>query len=526
MWIERGLRPDVGPVVYRRPPARVGWPRRARDAELAVWVIPAGLVAVGVSFFAAFLASGEISHLQCSVAFMITAVPFSIAAAERPRRILHPLSVFGFTLLLGVAGQTVFLTHGDSAAATGLLSGLDTGVLTAGLLVMSAGVGAMAIGYLATGTRAQPRPGRLLRRAVQVGCSRPSPRRAFWAVVILCGIAVVAFALYAPKVGIHSPAELFTSRKRYGEIEGGETVFGYYRFAISLAGIAFLIGSFTLVRRHVPLRSGLGAAVLVALLLTGVYATVTSSRTELFATLGAAAFMAIAIRGREPRLRVIVTCLAAALLAVTFLGGLRAVNQGQAASLAETAGGEAVVEDVVGSRTWAAIGPTSVLVDRVPEAYPFQYGKTMFSVLWAPVPKTAWPEKPPVRIGPVISPALFGFDVDRRTGDPPGLVGELWLNGGLIVVIVGMALFGALLRRVERWHRLAPATGGLTAIPYGILVVALCLKLPVSDVTGVVISVLEDLPLLALLVWALRTPAPPVPNRAVAGFPAKARSGT
>ena len=420
-----------------------------------------------------------------------------------------------------MAGQTVFLTHSDSAVATGLLSGLGTEALTGGLLVMSVGIGAMAIGYLATGPQAEPRPGRFLRRAVELGCSRPSSRRAFWAVVVLCGIAVVAFALYAPKVGIQSPAELFTSRKRYGEIQGGETVFGYYRFAISLAGIAFLIGSFTLVRRRLPLRSGLGAAVLGALLLTGLYATVTSSRTELFATLGAAAFMAIAIRGREPRLRVIVACLAAALLAV-----LRAVDQGQATSLAETTGSEAVVEDVVGSRTWAAIGPTSVLVDRVPEAYPFQYGKTMFSILWAPVPKTAWPEKPPVRIGPVISPAIFGFDVDRRTGDPPGLVGELWLNGGLVVVIVGMALFGALLRRVERWHRLAPATGGLTAIPYGILVVALCLKLPVSDVTGVVISVLEDLPLLALLVWILRTPLPTVSSSAVAGTRAKARSGT
>ena len=245
---------------------------------------------------------------------------------------------------------------------------------------------------------------------------------------------------------------------------------------------------------------------LVSLLLTAAYATVTSSRTELFATLGAAAFMVFAIRGREPRMTVIVACLAAGLLAVTFLGGLRAVNQGQAGSLAETMGTEALVEDVFGSRTWAAVGPTSVVVDRVPDAYPFQYGKTMASILWAPVPRTAWPDKPPVRLGPVISPSVFGFDADRRTGDPPGLVGELWLNGGLIAVVLGMALFGALLRRVERWHRLAPATGGLTAIPYGILVVALCLELPVSDVTGVAISVLEDLPLLGVLVWVARDP--------------------
>ena len=499
----RGIGANPPPGIrskLRRSPAVGG--------ELAAWIFPGVLSTIGFAFFVLFVFTGEASKLQCAVAFIVTAVPFSIAALEDPNRLLHPLSVFGFTLLLGFACQTVYLTHGEPALLSDLLSGLSTDVLTPGILVVSVAVAALAIGYAAGRTTQVPKPGRLLQRAVALGFAGPSPRRTMWVVLALCAIAIVAFVLYAPKVGINTPADLFSSRKRYGEVEGGETVFGYYRLGMSLAGVAFILGVFTMARTRVGWSSELGAAVIVALVLTASYAIITSSRTELFATLTVAAFIAIAIRGREPRPGTIATVVVVALLGVTFLGGLRAVNQGQADTLSSATKTGALVEEAIAGRAWADIGPLSVLVDRVPEAYPYQYGKTVVSILWAPVPKSVWPEKPPVRLGPVISPAVFGFDVDRRTGDPPGLVGELWLNGGVIGVIIGMVAFGALLRRVERWHRLAPETGGLTAIPYGVLVVALCLKLPVSDITGVAISILEDLPLLALLVWIVRERSP------------------
>ena len=220
MRVEGSLDTHVGQLAGLRQASLAARPRRAATAELAVWFIPMGLAAIGVAFLAAFVVTGEISNLQCAVAFTVTAVPFTIAAAERPKRLLHPLSVFGFTLLLGLAGQTVYLTRSDLEGASLLLSGLGTEVLTGGLLVMSVGVGVMAVGYLVAGSDRVSRPGRLLRRAVELGFSRPSPRRTFWAVAVLCGVAMVAFALYAPKVGIQSPAELLTSRKRYGEIQG------------------------------------------------------------------------------------------------------------------------------------------------------------------------------------------------------------------------------------------------------------------------------------------------------------------
>jgi oligosaccharide repeat unit polymerase len=505
MQVADGFRgpPSVGP----------GWPATrhlpaARRGYVA-WAPAGATLAAGVAFFSLFIATGSSSNLQCAAAFMITAVPFVISAGEAPSRLLQPLSLFGFTMLLGVAGQTVYLTHSDPSPSDDLLSGLTTTVLTPGLLVAALGVAALAIGYLAGRPKNfAPRLGGILQRGVRLGLGAPSPSRAFWVVSVLCAVSVAAFALYAPQVGIHTPSDLLSSQKRYALVAGGHTTLGYHRFVMSFAGIGFIFAVYTLVRQRVSWYSRLGAIAIVALILTAAYANITSSRTDLFGTVAMAAFVTIALRRREPRPALVAAVVAAALLALAIIGGERKVNTGQAPSLSSTLESGALVENAIGSREWMAIGPISVLVDRVPSNYPYQYGKTMVSALWAPIPKTLWPGKPPTRLGPVVSPAVFGFSVDRRTGDPTGVLGELWLNGGVIAVVIGMALLGVLLRRVDVWYRLVSATDGLTAIPYGVFIVILALSLPLADVTGALARLLEYLSALALMLWIARRRSP------------------
>jgi oligosaccharide repeat unit polymerase len=484
--------------------------RRAGGGGVAGWIIPGTLFIGALVFFLFFLVNGAVGDLQSAVALAITAVPFLIVAVEAPGRLLHPLSIFGFTMLLGIAGQTIYLTHGHPAALPELLSGLSPDILNRGLLVVSVGVVALGVGYLASSNRGHGslRPGRLLTWGVQLGLAKPSPRRAFWVALVMCVISLVAFGLYAPKVGLHSPGDLLSSRKRFVVENGHVLVYGYYRFVISLASPTFILLAYIMVRNGISLFSRLGAVALVSLLLVAGYATVTSSRTELLATLAVAVFVAIALRRREPRSATIVAVTVVAIACLTLLGGLRAVDTGQARSLSSTTGTDALLENAVGNESWMDIGPISVLVQRVPQAYPYQYGKTLVSILWEPIPRTLWPGKPPVRIGPVIGPPVFGYSERRISGHPPGIVGELWLNGGVFVVVAGMVLVGAIIRWVERLYRLAPQTDGLSAIPYGILIVGTCLQLPIDDVTGVLTPILEYLVTLAVLLWLVRERSP------------------
>jgi hypothetical protein len=243
---------------------------------------------------------------------------------------------------------------------------------------------------------------------------------------------------------------------------------------------------------------------LASLLLTAGYATVTSSRTELFATVAVATFIVIALRRREPRAATVIAVVVLAIASLTLLEGLRSVDNGRASSLSSTTGTSALVENAVGNGSWMDIGPISVLLHRVPQAFPYQYGKTLVAVLWEPIPRTLWPNKPPVRIGPLIGPRVFGYSERRVSGDPVGILGELWLNGGVFVVVVGMLLVGMVIRWVERFYRLVGQTDGLSAIPYGIFIVGTCLQLPIVDVTGVLTPVAENLTTLAVLLWLVR----------------------
>jgi oligosaccharide repeat unit polymerase len=490
------------------PPTAILPPAAGGDARRLIGLaFPFSLLFAALCFFVVSLVERSSGDMQCAAALAITAAPFLLAAYEAPGRLLHPLAIFGFTMVLGVAGQTIYLVHGNHLAGSELLSGLSTSILDRGLIIVTLGVFAFLIGFVVSNPgNGTQRPGRLLSKGVRLGLAQTSPRRTYWVALLACLISVVAFALYAPKVGIHSPGQLLTSRKRWVVTEGQVQVFGYYRFLLGLPGIAFLLCVYTITRERLRWWSRLGAVAIISIVLTTAYSTVTSSRTQLFVTLASAVFIWIALRRREPRLTTILFVLAAALSSIVLLGGIRDVEQGQASSLSNVTGGEAMLENAFGSRDWMDIGPLSVVFERVPEAYPFQYGKTLVSILWEPIPRSIWPDKPEVRIGPAIGHSVLGFKSNRISGDPPGILGEFWIDGGVPFVLIGMFVLGNLAKRVERWYRMVAQTDGLSGILYGVLIVAVCLQLPIGDFTGVLTSVISTSILLLLMLFLIRRP--------------------
>jgi oligosaccharide repeat unit polymerase len=481
---------------------------RSLDSGVPVgWVVPSLLLIASAVFFVLHLVRADAADLQSAAALAITAAPFLVAAREAPNRLLHPLSVFGFTMVLGVAGQTIYLTHGKPPVLPELLSGFSAEILDKGLIVTAVAVALLLIGYAVSRPPiASPKVGSVLGWATRRGMGRPDSRRVLWISLGLCLLSLVAFAIYAPKVGLTSPAELLSSRKRFVRLGNQVLVYGYLRFLIGLCSIGFLLITYTITRNRLSWRSPLGLIALVSLVMTAAFATISSSRTELFATLATAVFIVIGLRRREPKTTTIAMVVVAALAAISLLAGLRAAGQGQTgASASASTGTAAVLENAVGSRDWMDIGPLSVVTHRVPDAYPYQYGKTLVSILWVPIPRTLWASKPPVRIGPEIGPPVFGFPASRVSGDPPGIVGELWINGSYFAVVIGMFLLGVLIKRLSRWYRLVELTDGLSAIVFGIMIVATCLQLPITDVTGVLIPLLENFLVLSIGLWLARS---------------------
>lgn len=506
---------------WAKPQASKLWSARRRHSrraetgleDWACWVIPISLLLAAGFYFVLYLVNARAANIQCAVALAITAAPFLVAAVDAPGRLLHPLAIFGFTMVLGVAGQTIYLTHGASLRSE-LLSGLSPEILSRGLLVVSIGVIALCAGYLVSRPVGdEPQTGRAFGWAMRRGFADPAPRRVFWLCLGLLAISAVAFALYAPKVGIHGLGDLLSSRKRFAVVEGKVVVYGYYRSLIGLCGVGFLLAVYTIFRDGLRWRSGLGTVAILSILATAGFAVVTSSRTELFGTVTVAAFIALALRQREPRLGVIVAVILAALASITLLVGLRSVSSGQSGSLDTTTRLDSVLENAVGSRDWMDIGPIAVVVDRVPETYPFQYGKTLASILWEPIPRTIWKGKPAVRIGPTIGPPVFGFHPSERvSGDPPGILGEFWIDGGWVGVALGMFILGVAIKQIERWYAMVGSTAGLSALLFGVVGIATCLQLPIADFTGILTIALENLVILAVLLWLARKRSSTAPD--------------
>ncbi len=225
-----------------------------------MWAIPGLLLVAGLAFLISFTITAREADIQCAAAFGLTAVPFVLAAIDSRDRLLHPLSLFGFAMVFGVAGQTVYLTRIDTTNPDFgfLLSGLGTDSLTPALLTVAAALAALAVGYFVSPRTERPTPGRVLRWAVGRGVATPQPGRVLWVVIALCVVAMAAFALYAARVGLDSLDALLASQKRYGTVGGEFTALGQYRFGMSLAGLAFVLVTYTVVRSGATWRSKLG----------------------------------------------------------------------------------------------------------------------------------------------------------------------------------------------------------------------------------------------------------------------------
>lgn len=89
----------------------------------------------------------------------------------------------------------------------------------------------------------------------------------------------------------------------------------------------------------------------------------------------------------------------------------------------------------------------SILVDQMPNALDYQFGKTFASLLTLPIPSSIYPDKPLTAPG-VFTLALWPHRwIDEGTTLPPGIVGELYMNFGVIGVAAGAFLAGSLFER-------------------------------------------------------------------------------
>lgn len=90
---------------------------------------------------------------------------------------------------------------------------------------------------------------------------------------------------------------------------------------------------------------------------------------------------------------------------------------------------------------------TSFIVQRYPSMYPYRPGMMLWELAVNPIPRLLWKRKP-VGFGTVIAQQYYGTkEIPMNLG--PGVVGELFSNGGIIMIVIGMMLFGVFAEAVH-----------------------------------------------------------------------------
>jgi len=109
-----------------------------------------------------------------------------------------------------------------------------------------------------------------------------------------------------------------------------------------------------------------------------------------------------------------------------------------------------VFSSVFGGANLASIESLSRIVDAVPTKLDYLYGQTFYWTTLSPIPRALWPEKPVTTIGLYLKHHLENSNAVAG-GVPASWLGELYLNGGLLGVVVGQLLFGYFSARVLQW---------------------------------------------------------------------------
>lgn len=409
-----------------------------------------------------------------------------------PKRydVFQPLSFAILSVAIGVTGRTIYILFNKDGAER-LLLGEDPQFLLPAILATLVGLLFFVVGYM------QNLP-KLSVRRLKIARSDEWDVRRLWIVVLLfTGVSLIATVLFLQKTGFEFQDLTSISRKRFlmlEESEVGYTALGYLRWAASLSQIAFMLVMAWFVSSGKRWLSALGFAIIVMFGIAVTFPFLTSSRGSLLWLVFSSMIMWHYLR-RPISTRTVAGITIIAVVVLSVMINLRRgdVNLTTAVSL------ESISERLFGSRDFLDITTTAHIIAAIQEGrLGHSYGWTYLTWLYAPIPRTMWPEKPVVSVGWEIKRRVFGFE--SAGGIPPGAIGEAFWAFGFLGVIIIMWLLGGIVGSIYRSLKVYVANNKNMALVYTFLFLPWLLAVLGSDWSNALVCTLQKgLPLILAL---------------------------
>lgn len=403
-------------------------------------------------------------------------VPVFTAMFQRPYDVFHPLNFIALSLFFGVFGRTLFILCSDSPVVNELLDDRPLESIIPGAVLSLFGTVFFCSGFLL------PRSAHLKLYTLSNFLERFSQNRFMIFLPLIFAVSAGGVYMFLQATGFQFDGFTSLSSKRRVVINDVESSLGFVRlFAQDLPRTTFLclLGVWLTCYRKSP---GLIIAIIGFAILAIALPFSASSRGIVVVTLIAACVLVNHMRAID-----IKALFAVGLISFLVLSGMlamrrvhnRGIEFGEALS-------EMGFEPLFGNHNFADVVKLAHIYEAVPAQINYKYGSSFVSILYAPIPRSIWQNKPPVAMGREISEKIYNRGMklkDKGGGTPPGLFAESIINFSVWGFPVAVLMAGALLRVIHNTlYRLADLSVP-GAVLYASVIPAYCLSMMSGDFT-------------------------------------------
>lgn len=357
---------------------------------------------------------------------------------------LHPFTVLGWTLVIGYSIKSLYLAYAVNTGAPFRTDWLSLDIVHVGQLAVCLGLLGFMAGYMLLQGSWSGLP---FARA-----TRDYPRNPEYYYYPILWVSILLMLIYFYQMGfVDQILNLrFQASKWYIDEEGNRNALGYLTIGGDLILVYFLYWlAFTkrinLVNLYVPAIGLISLSYMLASRRNGVLLIIVT------------VIMVYGIRKARERLGSTVqrnAIIAVALVLLTFVSAIR-VGGGEK-SLSDLSLVDSIrtsAEQTFEGAYFLDPAKTAAIIRQTDRHQSFLYGSSFAGVVFAPVPRILWPEKPDVRIGPYVAQEILDFE--NRSGVPPGAIGEFYMNFGWAGVFFGMMMLGLFTAWIYNRYRAA-----------------------------------------------------------------------
>ncbi|WP_298436728.1 hypothetical protein [uncultured Jannaschia sp.] len=381
---------------------------------------------------------------------------FGMAAIEGTRgRGPSPMRVMAWTFMLGYALKSLYLAYAVDRDAPFATDWLSRDIIDLGQLATFLFIAALVAGYIASTLYFEGRPPRVP-RPKPVGMDMTG---IYWGVFALsCGLMI---AFFIKMDFIDQLVNLrFAAAKQFIQEETG--VASSLGFLTVGADILLIFFAYRLANAPMP---RLWDIHLLALYFSSLCFMLSSRRSGVLIIMILLVLVVTAARARsvpatQPRRRSRLATGAIgagfALLLLAFVGQVRTDGETAARDIDIVRAVETTAGHFFEGAYFLDPAKVSVIITETRRRGDYLLGSSIGAVIFTPIPRVIWPEKPVIRIGPYVGQELLGYN--NRSGAPPGAVGELYMNFGWGGIVAGGLIFGLLLGHGWARFRASDAT--------------------------------------------------------------------